>query len=84
MGKLLQFERKTAAPTIPPPVSEEQLYAVHRKRTIAAVRELTAYYQSTGAWTDECEPHVIQAIQELSAVCAILAKVGNNGTPNVG
>lgn len=76
MGQLLEFvprHARTPEPTVTP---LQRL----RTRTTDQVRDLVQFYNSTGKWDPAtCDLHVVRAIEELYAVCAILAaKIGDS------
>ena len=76
MGHLLEFKPRFSPPEGDPVAltSLEKLVKL-RLRTVDDVRNLVTYYNSTGSWTDACEPHVVRAIEELYIVCEILSGV---------
>lgn len=85
MGRLLEFKQRYQQ--VPDePLTNEQLLERLRKRTLDDVRDLVKYYNSTGRWNPAtCDHHVVRAIEELYAVCAILAGAENaESTPSIG
>ena len=83
MGRVIEFKIPQVSDE---PLTPEQTLERLRKRTLDNVRELVSYYNSTGVWKPElCDQHVVRAIEELYAVCAILAGAKHEqSTPSIG
>lgn len=88
MGKLLPFHSKgmpaTDVPHNPLPQSPEVLFKQYYGRTCQVLKHLVTFYQNTGYWTEAQETPMVKVVTDLRAICASLAGVNDNGTPNVG
>lgn len=85
MGRVLEFKQRYQR--VPDePLTNEQLLEKLRTRTLDDVRDLVKYYNSTGRWNPAvCDQHVVRAIEELYAVCAILAGANHEqSAPSIG
>jgi hypothetical protein len=85
MARVLEFKPRTIAPV--EPLSAEERLARLRKRTADTIKDLLNYYNSTGQWNkDLCDAHAIRAIEELYALCGILAatEVKHEQPPSIG
>ena len=85
MGRVLEFKQRYQQVSDEALTPEQELEKL-RKRTLDTVRDLVTYYNSTGVWNPAtCDQHVVRAIEELYAVCAILAGAKHaEPTPSIG
>ena len=63
-------------------LSSAEVYEKLEEETLARLRSMIQYYESTGRWNTACDQPIVDAVHLLKRVCHLLSENGNTNHDN--